>query len=144
MLTMTRYGMLDDLEESDTQCRYKGSGGEVVTKQFNYREVLGNQFRYSHQVDDNTNRRHSPYFCGEELGNNILALTVAMLTSSALTEVNANYLWGYLVDGVDAEPQLDFRHWLGLEMAENVLDEEEEAYGAEGRKLRARRVTTSL
>lgn len=78
------------------------------------------------------------------MGNNVLALTVAMLTSSALTEVNANYLRGYLVDGVDAEPQLDFRHWLGLEMAENVLDEEEEAYGAEGRKLRARRGTTSL
>ena len=34
MLMMTTYGMLDNLEESETQRRYKESGIEVVTKRF--------------------------------------------------------------------------------------------------------------
>ena len=33
----------------------------------------------------------------------------------ALAEVNANLLWRYLVDGVEVDPQLDFRcHWSGI------------------------------
>ena len=32
MLMMTYYGTLEHLERSDTQRRYKGAGGELVTK----------------------------------------------------------------------------------------------------------------
>ena len=32
MLMMTTYGTLEHLEGSDTQRRYKGAGGELVTK----------------------------------------------------------------------------------------------------------------
>ena len=60
MLIMTTYGTLEHLEGSDTQRRYKGEGGELVTKKFNYNEVFGNHFNYIHQVDDNNNWRHSP------------------------------------------------------------------------------------
>ena len=42
----------------------------------------------------------------------------------ALTEVNANYLRGYLFDGVDVEPQLYFRLQLGWEIVENTIDED--------------------
>ena len=43
MLTMTKYGTLEHLEGLDTQQRYKGAGGELVTKRLNYRKVFGNQ-----------------------------------------------------------------------------------------------------
>ena len=43
MLMMKTYGMLEHLEVSDTQRRYKGAGGDLVTKQSkNYREVFRN------------------------------------------------------------------------------------------------------
>ena len=57
----------------------------------------------------------------------------------ALSEINTNYLQGYLVDGVDTEPRLDFWHQLGWYMVENVLDEETEAVGVNRRRPRARR-----
>ena len=60
VLMMITYGMLEQLEGSDTQRRYKGAGGELVPKRFNYRDVFGNHFNYRHQVDDINNRRHSP------------------------------------------------------------------------------------
>ena len=59
MLMMTTYGTLENLEGSDTQQRYKGEGGDLMTKQFNYLEVFGNHFNYRYQVDDNKNWRHS-------------------------------------------------------------------------------------
>ena len=60
ILMMTTYGALDHLEGLDTHWRYKGKGGELVNKQFNYSEVFGNHFNYIHEVDDNNNRCHSP------------------------------------------------------------------------------------
>ena len=57
---MTTYRTLEYLEGLDTQRRYKGAGGELVTKQFNYCEVFENNFNYRHQIDDNNNWRHSP------------------------------------------------------------------------------------
>ena len=59
----------------------------------------------------------------------------------ALSEVNASYLRGYLVDGVDVEIQLDFWRQLGWEMVENTLDGETEAREVNGRWLRVRRGT---
>ena len=44
MLMMTTYGTLENLDGSETQQRYKLSGGELLTKQFNYYEVFGNHF----------------------------------------------------------------------------------------------------
>ena len=46
---------------------------------------------------------------------------------------------GYLVNEVDVEPQLDFRHQLGWEMVDNTLDEDTEYGGADGRWLEKRR-----
>ena len=60
MLIMTTYGTLEHLEGLDTQRRYKGAGGELATKGFNYHEVFGDHFNYRHKVDDNNNHRHSP------------------------------------------------------------------------------------
>ena len=60
MLMMTTYGTLEHLEGSDTQRRYKVAGGNLVTKQFNYRDVFENHFNYRHQFDDKKNWRHSP------------------------------------------------------------------------------------
>ena len=60
MLMMKTNGTLDNLEGSDTHQRYKGTGGELVTKLLNYREVFGNHFNYRHKVDNNNNQRHSP------------------------------------------------------------------------------------
>ena len=48
MLMITTYGTLDHLEGSDAQQRYKGAGGGLVTKRFNYREVFGNHFNHRH------------------------------------------------------------------------------------------------
>ena len=59
MLIMTTYGTLEHLEGLDTQRRYKGAGWELVTKQFNNREVFGNHFNYRHTVEDNKNILHS-------------------------------------------------------------------------------------
>ena len=85
----------------------------MVTKRFKYHEVFGKYFCYRHQVDNSNNCHNSP-------------ISVDMNWSTkywpeychayflALEEVNANYLRGYLVDGVDVDPQLDFRcHWYG-------------------------------
>ena len=107
VLLMTTYGMLEYLEGSDTQRRYKGAGGEFMTKQFNYCEFFGDHFNYRHQVDDNNNCRHSPisdestwatkywpYFCHDYC--------------LAFTEVNTNHLRGYLFNGIYLEPQLIF------------------------------------
>ena len=44
MLTITIYGTLEHFEGLETQQRYKGAGGELVTKQFNYRDVFENHF----------------------------------------------------------------------------------------------------
>ena len=60
MLIMTTYGMFNSLVGLDTQCRYKGADGELVTKKFNNCEVFGNHFNYRHQVNVNNNRRQSP------------------------------------------------------------------------------------
>ena len=60
MLMMKAYGMLDNLLGLDMHRRYKGAGGELVNKKFNYRDVLGNNLNYRHQFDDNKNRNHSP------------------------------------------------------------------------------------
>ena len=60
VLMMTNYGMLDHLEGSHTQWRYKGMGGELETKQFNYPEIFGKCFNYRHQVDNNINCRDYP------------------------------------------------------------------------------------
>ena len=60
ILMMKTYGMLEHLEGSYTHHSYKGTGGELVTKQLNYCEVFGNHFNYRHQVDDNNNRCHYP------------------------------------------------------------------------------------
>ena len=112
MLMMTTYGKLEHLEGLDTQQRYKGGGGKLVTKQFNCCEVFRNHFNYRHQVYDNNNRHHSP-----------IPVEINWATRYwpdrfhayflALVEVNANYLRGYLVDVVDVEPQLDFQCQLG-------------------------------
>ena len=61
MLMTKTYGMLEHLEELDTHRRYKGSGGELVTKQLNYRGVFGNHSNYIHKLDDNNTRRHYPF-----------------------------------------------------------------------------------
>ena len=58
MLMMTTYGMLEHLEGSDTQRRYKGAGGELVTKRFNYCEVFMNNFNYRHKVEDNNSQNN--------------------------------------------------------------------------------------
>ena len=60
VLMMTTYGKLEHLEGSETQRRYKGVGGELVTKQFNYCEVLGNHLNCIHQIDDINNWFHCP------------------------------------------------------------------------------------
>ena len=39
MLMMKTYGMLENLEGSDTQQKYKGVCGQLATKIFNYHEV---------------------------------------------------------------------------------------------------------
>ena len=100
---MATYGTLENLEGSDMQLRYKGSGGEVVTRQFNYCEVFGNHFRYRHQVDNNNNNCHypiseertwAPKYCPDRCHAYFLALA----------EVNVNYLQRYLVDGAGANP----------------------------------------
>ena len=59
LLIMTTYRTLQHLQGFDTQRRYKGEGGQLVTKQFNYREVFVNHFNYRHQVDKNNNQHHS-------------------------------------------------------------------------------------
>ena len=48
---------------------------------------------------------------------------------------------GYLVDGVDVEPQLDFWHQLGWEIVENIHDEETEAGKVYEGRMRERRET---
>ena len=60
MIMMTTYGMLENLEGSYMQWRYKVSIWEVVTKLFNYCEVFDNHFCYCQQVDENKNYRHCP------------------------------------------------------------------------------------
>ena len=60
MLMMTTYGTLEHLEESDTHMRYKGVGGELATKRFNYREVFSNHFNYINKFDNKNNWRHYP------------------------------------------------------------------------------------
>ena len=59
-LMVTTYGTLENLKGLDTHRRYKGAGGELTTKQFNYHEVFGNHFSYRHKVDENKNRPHYP------------------------------------------------------------------------------------
>ena len=53
-----------------------------------------------------------------------------------------SYLWGYLINGADIEPQLDFWHKLVLDMADNTLDENEEASRVKGRRIISRTGTS--
>ena len=57
-----------------------------------------------------------------------------------ITEVNANYLRGHLVDGAYVKPMLEFLRQLGFDMVGNNLDEKEEARGVQGRRLRERKL----
>ena len=128
MLVMTTYGTLEHLVESDTQQRYKGAVEDLVTKRYTYCGVFGNHFNYRHQVDDNSNRCHYPISVEKNQAKKYWP-DRCHAYFLVLIEVNANYLRGYLVDGVDVEPQLDFRRQLGCEMVENTLYEETEAGG---------------
>ena len=121
VLMMTTFGMLEHLEGSYTQRRYKGVGGELVTKRFNYCEVFGNQFNYRHQVENNINCCHYPISVERTWATNYWPGRCHAYFL-ALSEVNTNYLRGYLVDGVYVYPQVDFRHQLGRLMVENTLD----------------------
>ena len=119
---MTTYGTLEHLEGSDTEWRYKGAGGELATKQFNYCEVLGNQFKFRHQVEDNKSWHH--YLISVErtwatkyMPNRCHAYFLA------LTKVNTNDPKWYLVNRVDMKHQLDFWRHLVWEMVENKPDE---------------------
>ena len=112
MLIMTTYGMLENLKWSNTQQRYKGAGGELVTKTINYCEVFGNHFNYIHQIDNNNNRCHYPISVERTWAKNYWP-DWCHAYFLEFTEVDANYLWGYLFDGVYVEPQLDFRRQLG-------------------------------
>ena len=112
VLMMTTYGKLEHFEGSDTQQRYKGAGGEFVTKRLNYCEVFGNHFNFRHQVGNNNNWLHSPISVERILYKKYWPNRCHDY-SLVLTEINANYLWGYLVDGVDVEPQLNFWSQLG-------------------------------
>ena len=105
-----------------------GAVGELVTKQFNYREVFGNHFNYRYQVDNNNNRHHYTISV-ERTWATKYWLNRCHAYFSALSEVNVNYLWGYLVNGVDVETQLDFRRQFLWEMVDNTLDEETESGG---------------
>ena len=58
-----------------------------------------------------------------------------------MAEVNANPIRGYLVDGIDADPQLDFWRQLAWKIVDKKLEEETEAGGADGRRLITRRGT---
>ena len=59
MLMMTIYGTLVHFKGSDTQQRYKGADGELVTKRFNYCEVFRNHFNYRQQVYNSKYWRYS-------------------------------------------------------------------------------------
>ena len=70
MLMMTTHGVLEHLEGSNTQRRYKGAGGELVTKQFKNYELFGSHFNYRHQVKDNNTWRYSPISVGRTWATN--------------------------------------------------------------------------
>ena len=93
ILMMTTYGTLEHLEGLDTQRRYKGDGGELMTKQFNYCEVFGNHFNYRNQVDNNNNQRHFPISVERTWAKNYWP-DRCHAHFLALTEVNENYLRG--------------------------------------------------
>ena len=78
-----------------------------MTKLSNYHEVFGDHFNYRHQVDDNNNWRHSPIYVDRTWATNYWP-GWCHAYFLALTEFNENYLRGYLIGGVDVEPQLDF------------------------------------
>ena len=120
------------------QRRYKGSGGEVVNKRFNYCDVFGNQFCYSHQVNNNTNICHSPIYLEINWATNYWP-DCCHDYFLALTEHNVNYLRGYLVDGVDVEPQFGFWCQLGWTMVENTLYEQERDSKDYGIRIREKR-----
>ena len=128
MLMIKTYGKLEHLEGLYTQLRYKGYGGELVNKQFNYCEVFGNHFNYIHQVDNNKNWRHYPILFDRNCATKYWPGRCHSYFL-VLTEVNANYPRGYLVDRVYLDPQLDFWCQLVWEMVENTLYEETEAGG---------------
>ena len=60
MKIMATWMTLEELDGSDTRREYKGRDDESLARIFKYRQTFGFQFRYRHQVDDHTNRRHSP------------------------------------------------------------------------------------
>ena len=109
-----------------------------MIKRFNYREVLRNDFNYRNQVDNNNNRLHSPISVERDWTTKYW-LERCHAHFSAMTEVNENYLWRYLANGVDVEPQLDSWRQLGWEMVENTFDEDTEAGGVDGIRPRLRR-----
>ena len=93
MLMMRIYGTLEHLEGSDTQQRYKGESGELVTKRFNCCEVFGNHFNYRHQVDSKNNWLHSTFSVDSTWVTNYW-INCFHTYFLVLTEVNENYLRG--------------------------------------------------
>ena len=111
-----------------------------MTKLLNYCEVFSNHFNYRHQVYDNKNWRHS-HISVEITWDTKYWPDRYHVYFLVLAEFNANYLQGYLVDGVNVEPQLDFWCQLVWEMVENTTNEETEARYVDVRRLRARKGT---
>ena len=91
-----------------------------------------------HSVGENNNWSHCPISVDSNWATNYW-IDQCHAYFLALTEVNANYLQGYLVDRADVDPQLDFRHQLGWEMVDKRLDEETESGGFDRRRKIARR-----
>ena len=111
ILTIKTYGTLGDLEGLDTQQKYKGSVGGVVTKWFNYHKVFDKNFHCHNQVDYNNNNIHYNIYVDMNWATKYWPDPFHAYFL-VLTEVNKNYFWGYLVEGANVNPELYFRHQL--------------------------------
>ena len=106
-----------------------------MTKLFNCCEVFRNHFNYIYQVDDNKNRCRAPISVERNCSTKYWP-DRCHAYFLAFTAVNANYLRGYLVNGVDVDTQLDLRRQLGWKMVEKKLGEDTETLGVDARRLR--------
>ena len=118
MIMMTTFRTLVIFEGLDTQRRYKGSGGEVVTKRFNYCEVFSNHFFAATKLTTKT-IIFVIIFIWRRLGQKNIGLTVSMINSWRLHRSIRITCGGTWLIGWKSSLGWNF----GVSWDENTLDE---------------------
>ena len=108
MMIMATWMTLKELDGVDMRQEYKGRYGQSLIRQFKDWHPFGLHFRYRHQVDDHSNRRHATISLEKTWETKFLA-NRNFAWYLAVTEMKTEMAYGHFRKGGKLIPNLQFR-----------------------------------